>query len=262
MIKKEMIEQLEALTPEEQAKPYSKYYYHSPAAPDAEVLGALQYGTQMDPSKATMSEHMNELLHPGYVEVENGYCQLPDGGGYFAVHTKMPGITMEMSKWFHSWHELEDINYKIWMPKAHYKADVELGWILEDIGEGPAQIVKIGGGSPEQMGFDEALFLQSKVVMGASSALYMLYDVPVGQVPLPIVICHLIREMPGGIEYRSRFWLGYQSGYHGMKLKLRPGVIVPESTIQHLAMHCASELANLRAFLPSLYEEMVEKENR
>lgn len=255
-ISKEIMEQLEALTSAEKEKAYSKYFYNTPASPDEDVLEAIRPGRPMDLSDVTLPENINNLLDPGYLKAENGYCQLPNGGAYVAVMTKMPGITLEMSKWFHSWHELEDLNYKIWLPKSHYMADVELGWILEDIGEGPADIVKIGGGAPEEMGFDAELFRKANVILGASTALYKLCDAPATQPPIPFVICHIIREVPGGLEYRSRYWMGYQSGYKGMKLKLRPGTAISGSSAYHLALHCANELANLRSFLPSLYQEV------
>jgi hypothetical protein len=50
------------LNPEEQSRPYAKYY-RDPVLPDPEHLAMMD--TPCEPSKALHPEQMNDLLHPG-----------------------------------------------------------------------------------------------------------------------------------------------------------------------------------------------------
>ena len=43
-----------------------------------------------------MPENINDLLDPGYLEVEAGWCVLPNGAGYLANMVKMPGVSVDM----------------------------------------------------------------------------------------------------------------------------------------------------------------------
>ena len=63
--------QLEELTPEEKARPYSKYYYLPLAEPNAELKAAREM-PPMDPSKAQMPENINDFLEPGLLRSRNG----------------------------------------------------------------------------------------------------------------------------------------------------------------------------------------------
>jgi hypothetical protein len=71
----------------------------------------------------------------------------------------------------------------------------------------------------------------------------------------PAVMCHFIRETPVGIEFRSRFWMGYHMIDRKPKLLLPSGVAIPEEVPRGLARHNVFEYSNLRAMLPQLYEE-------
>ena len=201
-----------------------------------------------------MPENINELLSPDYLEIENGYCQLPQGAAYVAVLTKMPGISADMFKWYDIWKQKEDLRYKIWHPPTHFMLGPN--WLMEDIGYGPCDIYLVGGGSLEDLGFDKDLFIKSKVTLAAGTGLSKPCGASPTLVPRPIIVCHVIRSVPDGIEFRSRFWLGYQSNLGGgPKVTLRPGIVVPEIEAYQLAQHCAWEFANLRSFLPQLFEE-------
>jgi hypothetical protein len=76
---------------------------------------------------------------------------------------------------------------------------------------------------------------------------------------MPInVIFHAIREVPGGIEYRSRYWLTYTFNRKGNIVK--SGFPLPKSIVLAMAgnncIHSLIEYNNLASFLPSLYKEM------
>jgi len=69
---------------------------------------------------------IKDLLKPGYLEIENGYCPNPDGTGFVAVKTDLPSATADMIQWWFWWHTIKDIRYKIrpcWRhdPGAHQR---------------------------------------------------------------------------------------------------------------------------------------------
>ena len=87
------------LTPEERALPYAKFYDLSITPIPAEKIAVLE-GGPMDPSLALKIEDRNELFKPGYLPCEIGWCVMPNGTGYLANRTEMPGVTPEMFEWW------------------------------------------------------------------------------------------------------------------------------------------------------------------
>jgi len=108
------------LTAEEKAKPYSKYYYRPVDDPDPVLLELVRPDRPMDPAQALYPEDINRLLDPGYMEVETGWCSLPNGAGYICVNNKMPGVTVDMLDWWFAWHSLASMHYGIWYPPGHF----------------------------------------------------------------------------------------------------------------------------------------------
>lgn len=265
---------LKSLSPEEKAKPYSKYYYMEPAAPPPEMIEAME--KPMDPSKALPIEHLNDLLDPGYLEVEAGYCSLPNGAAYVANHTPMPGVTVEMINWWFAWHSLENLRYKIWWPKGHFAVSLSdedqkkvldpgrpaplkfqgiTHHVVEDVGVGTENIM-IRFLTPEDMGFDMSRFKAPNVgTVVAANGLSSPANASPDNPKAPAVMCHFIREIPDGVEFRSRFWMGYHIIDKKPKLLLPPDVKIPEAVPQELGRHNVFEYSNLRAILPQIYEE-------
>jgi hypothetical protein len=68
-------------------------------------------------------------------------------------------------------------------------------------------------------------------------------------------MCHIFRQAPGGLEHRTRFWMGYQMSGSKPELALPPGIAVPEAAIQGLARHNVHEFSNLAVLLPEIYGE-------
>jgi hypothetical protein len=230
----------------------------------------------MDPAKALLPETINDLLNPGYMEVETGWCNLPNGAGYICVNNKMPGVTVAMLDWWFAWHPLADLYYRIWFPSGHYGVSTSARdrrkildpnlpikhkiygvthHVVEDIGMGPEDIF-IFFCSPEEMGFDMTRFTPPNVaaVYGGHGL-----DLPAGAPPAairaPAIMCHFIRELPGGIEFRTRFWMGYTLMDRKPWLMLPAGIKVPARAVQGLAQHNVEEYSNLRAILPLVYQE-------
>jgi hypothetical protein len=265
---------LKDLSPEEKAKPYSKYYYMEPVAPGPGMLEAME--RPVDPAKALPIENINDLLDPGYMEVEAGYCSLPDGTAFVANYTSMPGVTVEMIHWWFAWHSLEDLRYKIWWPRGHFGISISdedrkkvldpqrpaplkfqgiTHHVVEDVGAGKEDIM-ISFLTPEDMGFDMSRFRAPNVgTIVAANGLSSPSGVPPEAPRAPAVMCHFIRETQDGIEFRTRFWMGYHILDKKPRLLLPPDVKIPEAIPRELGRHNVLEYSNLRSFLPQIYEE-------
>jgi len=230
----------------------------------------------LDPSLALPPERINDLLAPGYLPAETGWCVLPNGAGYAAIHLKMRGVIVEMIEWWFAWHGLEDLRYKIWYPPAHLGVSVGddarvkildpatamtdrfqgiCHRVLEDVGVG-VQEIDICFLRPEDMGFDMERFVAPHVgtVVGANGFARMA-DAPSDSPPEPAIMCHFIREIEGGVEFRTRFWVGYTIKDRRPVCVLPPGVRVPGEVPFGIAQHDVHEYSNLRSFLPRIYAE-------
>jgi phloretin hydrolase len=265
------------LAEEEKAKPYARFYYREPAPIPDDVQRDIDSG-HIDPRNALAIADVNELLNPGYLARETGYCFLPDGSGYTAVLTRMPGVTAKMLEWWFCWHSLEDLRYKIWFPGAHTAisvrdrkriADTTLSFSercwnnphypVEDIGVG-SDLLSITFMDPRDFGFDVSRFKEARVATVLCTR--------VGSVRKGVEhtrMCHFVRETDGGVEMRSRFWIGAM-----IRLKILPKdsplnrpfntrfirkIAIPRDAPRQMARHCAQEYNNLARILPKLYKE-------
>jgi len=265
------------LTAEEKTKSYAKYFYRKIVAPTPERLAVMD--KPMDPAKALPIERINDLLNPGYHEVESGWCVLPNGAGYIANHTIMPGVTVDMVDWWMAWHCLEPMRYRIWYPPAHFDVSISekdrakvmdpkrslaqkihgvTHFVIEDTGGGGAEKIAIGFIPPADVGFDMSRFKMPNVgTISAANGVSLLLNPPPGapNFKSPAFMIHFIREIPGGIEYRSRFWMGYHIVNKTPYLLLPNGVKLPEFVPAGLARHNVHEFTNLASFLPEIFNE-------
>lgn len=259
------------LTAEEKQKSYAKYYDRPLAPIPQEKLNILAAGP-VDPAKALTIQNKNDLFKPGYLECEIGYCILPDGTGFVANLTEMPGVSGEMFDWWMAWHSLDDLRYKIWDPEDHFYARAqdrdqvlnaktmpEKTWgvkhtVLEDIGMGADDLI-IAFEKPADVGYDQA-----KVGTNLCSALICAngYDPKPGP-GMVAFMTHFVRDIPGGCELRSRFWMGYQIQDGKVVRAIPEGVSIPEEMAKNLLAHNCKEYSNLAVLLPSVYAE--EKDN-
>jgi phloretin hydrolase len=265
------------LTAEEKAKPYSKYFYAKPAVPDPKKLAVME--KPMDPAKALQITRINDMLNPGYFDVEAGWCVMPDGSAYIANYTQMPGVTPEMFKWWFVWHSLEPLRYKIWWPDGHF--DVFLSdkdrakvldqgrtldeklqglthFVIENVGGPCAEKIAISWMTPESIGFDMERFKSPNVVAMVAANGVSLMLAPPPDIPnfkSPAFMMHFVREIKGGIELRTRFWMGYHILNKRPFLLIPKGVRLPDSVPHGLAVHNVFEFTNLASFLPGIYDE-------
>lgn len=269
-----MMFHLNELTIEEQEKAYSKYYYQAYSVPLAEKLALIEQPIATE--QALPIEQLNDLLDVGYMGAETGWCCLPNGAAYVANHTKMPGVTVDMVNWWFAWHSLENLRYKLWWPQGHYSISITekdrqkvldpsflptqkfqgiTHHVVEDTGGGKEDIF-ISFLPPVDAGFNMDRFKAPYVgTVVAANGISSPVNAPTDAPKAPAFMMHFVREIPGGVEFRSRFWIGYQMVGRKPKFLLPSHIKIPAFVPQGLVQHNIYEYTNLAAFLPQLYQE-------
>lgn len=261
------------LTEAEKQSPLMKFYREQLAQPNPTQMAKLLAGP-MDPSKAITPDKAPELLlKPGYMEVETGYCTMENGAGYLAVNNVFPGCTLEMMQWWFAWHPLEGMRYKIWNPYCHptlavsdehrkyitdpnvplaKKSQNVIHFVVEDIGAGMQDIV-IHFLSPEELGFkEEDLKAAHACVFGGYGLVENRTGAPGKN---PVIMMHYCREIEGGVEFRTRFWMGYRYNQGIPMCVLPQGIRIPQEAPMGLALHNVEEFSHLATILPEIYKE-------
>lgn len=262
------------VTEQDKLKSYFKYYNEEMTQAPKERYGQVLQGP-VDPKRALKFQDRNDLFKPGYLDVEVGYCVMEDGTGFVANLTQMPGVTVEMFDWWFAWHGLDNLRYTIWDPEDHYKAESmqkkrvldpdltlrEKYWdttheVVEDIGMGPEGLF-INFRYPGDLGFDV-----SKINTEDCGTIVCAKGYGKGHPPFAsadTIMCHFIREIAGGVELRTRFWMGW-TVEEGKDIKALPNwVRMPPMGPMSLLLHNIKEFTNLATLLPRIYAE--EKEN-
>ncbi|MBK1689855.1 DAPG hydrolase family protein [Rubrivivax gelatinosus] len=259
----------------DKAQPYAPWFDRPMTPAPQAIYDELDRGP-LDPALALPLTARDKLLEPGYLPAERGWCLMPDGSAFVAGLTRMPGVTAEMLEWWFYWHGLHGLRYAIWDADDHYDARVspetirrrldpklsirERGWnttdiVLEDVGTGPTEL-HISFVSPEAFGYDMAAFGR-----GACAAISA--NIRHGSGASLVCFSHVAREIEGGIELRSRFWLGWNV-VDGQPVRVGQGV--PQEVFvglaQGLVRHCPKEYHNLAAILPAVWAENKDRADR
>jgi len=242
-------------------------YLERPPAPVDPATAAAVAGGPMNCADALALADIDRLLDPAPVAVETGWCTLPDGVGYVAVRTPMPGVDTEMVDWWFDWHPREPIRYRIWHPAAHESNSLEppehpgakAHWgavhhPVEDIGIGMVH-ARIAFKRPTELGMSVDLPPGATIIGGhaGDDRRHMQHTVMV----------HVFLEEGAGVLLRSRFWIGAAIRPYGplagagerlLNNRRVRRAIIPAGVSRALAGHCAEEYANLGALLPELHE--------
>ena len=272
-----VVRETKPLTPEERAKPYAKYYAMELGGADPQALELLRRDRQVDQAQMLMPEDISRLLDPGNFAVETGWGMMENGAGYIAVRHEMPGVTVEMIDWWFAWHALEPLRYRIWYPPCHLGIGLDdwarpklldpvvpvrdkcrhvIHHVTEDVGLG-VEHIDIHFLKPEEMGFDMSRFVPPNVgTFVGGFGFSQGEDTPPGMPPAPAIMCHFIRETDGGVEWRTRFWMGYTIMNGRPVCMLPPGIRIPEEAPYGLANHNVYEYGRLKALLPQIFEEL------
>ncbi len=268
---------LPPLTPEEEARPFAKYFYETIKPCDPAHYAEMD--RPMDPTRAFGPEEINRLLDVNRLETEEteiGWCNLPNGAGFIANKNFYAGATADMIDWWFAWHSLEDLRYRIWYPPQHagimlspidqariLDPDIpnrEKNWgvthcVTENCGCG-MENVDISFRSPANMGFDMERFNKVIAAFAGGEGLSLPVDDGDSSIAAPAIMCHVFYNVPGGLVHRTRFWMGYGFAEDGKPvLRLPPGVSVPAAAIQGLARHNVKEFARFGDLLPRIYKE-------
>lgn len=221
----------------------------------------------------------NMIFDAGYLPGEIGIFPLEEGGYCVANKTFFPDCTGEMLQWWFGWHGVDPLRYAIWDPLDHYGLEVPEEdkakilnpetsiadkcrevhhTVLESLvpGEEPSKI-EIFFRDPALMGFDaEKIFTDACSFLVTANVEIV---TPEGVPNMPVVMLHTARDVEGGCEMRTRFWLGYQTIDGVGKCLLPPGFEIPLPLVASLLSHNFFEFTNLGEILPSVYAE--EKDN-
>jgi phloretin hydrolase len=260
------------LTPFEKQIPYADYYDRRSAPIPESVLESIKQKTY-SPKQALAFEDINDLLFPGYLPMENGYCLMSDGSFFVAVRTDFPNATEKMFDWWFEWHSGEPFRYRIWYPESHFDLSIEvlrpplpdqprywntIHYPVEDIGLGKERL-SIHFVSPSEFGFDMSRFRDASIV----TAVCGFVGSPERHLRQHTAMCHLVRRYSGGFEMRSRFWIGRRirlGSFPGaiiaeklVNTRIARRVVLPSKTGLAMALHCAQEYSNLAEILPELY---------
>jgi predicted ATPase len=130
---------------------------------------------------------------------------------------------------------------------------------IEDIGIGK-ETLSIKFIPPEEFGFDTARFAAANVItaictrVGSENKKADHTD-----------MCHFVRQVEGGVEMRSRFWIGRRINVRMFSdrspvnllanIRFIRKMVIPRNTPYQMARHCAQEYNNLAQILPDLYRK-------
>lgn len=259
-----------ALTEEEKRKPYAKYFYKELAEIPISDINKVNKGP-VDSSLALSIDQRDELMKPGYLPTETGYTVMPDGSGFAATLVKMPGVTPAMLDWWFNWHPLEGLRYAMWCPVAHTNISVKdrsvhldssgiplkernygrTHYPVEGFNVAQADTVRIEFFSPEDFGLDMKLFKAPNIARAyCANCIIHAMGVPFN------VFFHAVREVEGGVEFRSRYWI-WKTMKDGVIKNVRfPKIHKMSDLARNNCLHSLTEYNNLASFLPELYKEM------
>lgn len=265
---------LPELTEEEKALPVSKYYLNYPLHYPNPLYSQLLAQGAMDPADALPLENWQDLLTvDDYMNVEYGYCMLPDGTGYIANYSVLSGnITPEMRMWYVRWLNIHSIHlpkgcgnirYKLWNQLDH----IDHGIVNGDFKQGiyTLETLDMGQSAKEtairsvrhnfdvrDYGFPEEKFdLLQKAGVSITSC-WESFACPGSHLVLSVT-----RKCPlGGTETCSREWIGWKAeNGRFVRDPDTPAFMLCEKYLRDVQIHNTVEQQHLATFLPDLYAE-------
>lgn len=269
-----MISKKVPVTDDDKKKSYYKYYLKDMEAIPGDKLNKAFRGP-ISFMKALPFDERNSLFEEGYFEEEVGYCVLPDGTGYVSDLNYMPGVTPEMIDWWFAWRGLDPLRYIIVNPENNVQAitmqrdkafDSDLSY-CEKYWDTTQTVVKKSEMGPiiEYLNFkcpSDLGFNMDKIGTKDCSTLICARGYGKGNPPfasLDYFVCHMVREVEGGVEVKTRYWLGWTVRYGKDYKELPEGFRVPPMNPMGVLLQNMKEWTNLASILPQLYIE--EKEN-
>lgn len=238
---------------------------------------------QTDPTLAIDIEDAYLLAERGYLPLENGYVRCQDGSIYVAVFTDLGSVTGQMFDWWFCQCDNTE-KYKWWHPKDHitgiwddtYYASMPMErlpghyinhiHIVNELIGSNQQSLQIEFLRPSKY-FDIHKFSDLNITACIVGRIYS-NDPHFGLLGIGYLI-HIVREIDGRNELRSRFWLGKDIYYpetqenilfaslinYITSFKMIKMSKIPMSLAKGLYQHCSEEMNCLTHFLPTYYEQ-------
>jgi len=255
-------------------KPYAKYWQPKMAPLQPQVRDAVVHGSYASGLGIELAQ-AEALLKPGYLTLESGFTKMPSGAVMIACLTKMPNVTGEMFEWWMGWHYMEAQRYKLWHPDAHLNnGTAEMAG--DDPGLSNREKYQTSHFVHEYMGNTAA---EVTITFSAAHEYFPSVENPYSS-DITALVCgrielrkpkmtighviHQVRQVDGGAEMRSRFWMGKPQfaayGQRDIRNRLMgsrwvSGVLTPKTFGRDVLVHCGMEMNHLAKFLPALYHD-------
>ncbi len=233
-------------------------------------------------------EDADVMLQPGNLEMENGWVRRNDGSMFIACSTDLGyEVNGDMFDWwfchcddsdkYRWWHPYDHIkgtwdpSYYAAMPferiRGHYVDHIHI--VEEKIG-GEKQSLQIEFMRPSKV-FDVTKFTECNVTACLVARVYV-KDPLLGMIGAGHLI-HMVREINGRSELRSRFWIGDEISYPETPENYYFAQLVqsvsssfifktfkiPYDTGKNTYVPCSQEMACLAKFLPHYYKVKTEE---
>lgn len=256
------------------------YYARSTHLLDNFVMDDPTQG-KFDPADALPIDEAYKLVNQGYLNLEHGYVRMADGSWYVACLTDLGHeVNGEMFDWwFRNCDNTE--RYRWWHPADHISGNFEPQFysvmpqertrghyidhihIVEEKINGVSHSLQIEFERPSKL-FDVSTFAENGITACIVGRVFD-RDPTLGLVAVGHLM-HMVREVNGRSELRSRFWIGNLAFPETVEniifarlinsiitTRLFKMVKVPSSTARGLWVHCSQEMHCLREFLPHFY---------
>lgn len=258
------------INPDDKKLSYYKFFERKKAVPPPERWKVLE--APGDPKDALHIDGRNRLFEPGYLPDEIGYFMNADGSAQIGNRTFMPGVTGDMLDWWFAWHPLYPFRYSVWDNEEHIDLIIsdevrrrildpavpldQKHWDvdhnpIEQFEDGPEDSVLIHFVNPASFGMDMSRYKTEE----CSFLICANIDLPTPGGNLPVTLIHIGRPVDGGLEYRTRFWFGWEITNGVARLVLPGGAPVPDGPPKIILRHNISEYTNLAAILPEIYAQ-------
>ena len=270
-----MSKEVMPLTPEQEQRWYSKFFYER-YEPPAEALREIGENGPIGLENAFSVAERTRVLDEGYHTRERGWQVMPDGTTFVQGHLFMKDVTPEMFQWWFAWMPADPLRMRMWDPTDHYSMYVSddtakricdgslpvperiwgnLLFAVEDNGTGYESdrfsYKKLNFRYPTEFGFTEEQIAAERA-KGATITTAMSGPKD-GEFASSFV--HYARPVEGGCEVRSWFFVGYKMD-NGRLVKTMADDM-PQAALEQigrgLTLHCLREYTNLAHILPEAY---------
>ncbi|MDR1573778.1 MAG: hypothetical protein LBS24_05670 [Clostridiales Family XIII bacterium] len=281
------------VTEEEAAMPLYKYFTR-PLRPLTPLYSQTIRNGPFDRAHAGPTDDLTRhLLMPGeYEAVSLGYCQHPEGGGFFKHYSFYPGAGHDMIKWYYTWinipvkgqpEGLGNMKYKIWCPAGHFThafingTDNRNGVLTQEshgLGQHPGtpydepflsvrypfDIAEFGMTKVRRRELEDAgCWIDPAVIKYYEPEDYWEKGVLTEKLGTSIVI-GLSRPAPGGVEKLSVGWVGWDiRDRKAVRNPATPWWKTKNDWLEMFLTHSSIEAQHLADILPELYAEYADK---